>query len=57
MAIQIKKSHRGRLHERLNIPAGQTIPLSRLVGAKHSSDPAERKQATFAINARKWSHK
>lgn len=54
MAIQIQKTHRGLLHEDLGIPAGGKIPMSKLMAAKHSSSPAERKRATFAANARKW---
>lgn len=56
MAIHIKKSHEGRLHANLGVPAGQKIPASKLAAAKHSSSPAVRKQATFAANAKKWHH-
>lgn len=48
--IRIKPSHRGLLHEELHVPQGQKIPASKLEAAKHSSDPAERKRANFAIN-------
>lgn len=54
MAIKIKPSHKGELHEDLGIPKDKPIPLSRLMAAKNSKDPAERKRATFAANARKW---
>lgn len=54
MAIHINPKHKGMLHEDLGIPAGGKIPMSKLMAAKHSSSPAERKRATFAANARKW---
>lgn len=54
MAIKIKPSHKGLLHKNLGIPEGKKIPLSTMVKAKHSSSPAVRKRANFAINARKW---
>jgi len=57
MAIKIKKSHKGLLHKDLGISQKKGIPLSSLAKAKHSSNPAERKRATFAMNARHWSHK
>jgi len=56
MAIHIKKSHRGLLHKKLGIKSGKKIPLSELMSAKHSSSPAKRKEANFAINARSWKH-
>ncbi len=46
----IKKSHVGLLHKALGIPQGEKIPLKSLMQAKRSSSPAERKQATFAVN-------
>lgn len=54
MAIKIKPSHKGRLHKDLGVKKGEKIPLKKLEAAKHSSSPAERKRANFAINARKW---
>jgi hypothetical protein len=57
MSIQIKPSHRGLLHKDLGVPAGAKLPLSSMLKAKHSSNPAERKRATFAVNARSWAHK
>jgi len=57
MAIKIKKSHKGLLHKDLGVPAGKPIPSAKLAAAKKSSDPAERKRATFAENAKKWNHK
>ncbi len=55
--IAIKKSHRGLLHEDLGVKPGEPIPLSRLMGALHSKNPAVRKRANFARNARSWNHK
>ena len=52
--INIKPSHRGMLHEDLGIAQGKSIPQAKLRQAKNSPDPAERKRATFAINASKW---
>jgi len=57
MAIHIKKSNKGLLHKNLGISDKKGIPLKSLVKAKHSSSPAVRKRATFAMNARHWSHK
>jgi hypothetical protein len=55
--IAIKPSHRGLLHQDLGIPQGQPIPEAALEQAEHSSDPAERKRAVFAENARtKFNH-
>lgn len=54
MAIKIKKSHKGLLHKKLGVPQGEHIPLSSLLRAKHSDSASMRKEANFAINARKW---
>ncbi len=54
--IHIKPSHKGLLHEDLGVPAGSPIPAKKLAAAKNSDDPAERKRATFAANAKKWNH-
>lgn len=56
MAIHIKASHHGRLHRALGIPEGQPIPESRLRAALHSKNPAVRREANFAENARHWHH-
>ena len=55
--IHIKPSHEGKLHHGLHVPEGQKIPMSKLEEAKHSSSPAVRRRATFAINARGFKHK
>lgn len=52
--IKIKASRKGLLHKKLGVPQGKGIPLSSLLRAKHSSSPAMRKEANFAVNARKW---
>lgn len=48
--IHIKKSHRGLLHHKLGIPQDERIPEARLLAARRSSSPSERKEANFAIN-------
>lgn len=55
--IHIKKSHKGLLHKDTGTPRGKKIPASKLQAAKNSKNPAVRKRATFALNAKKWSHK
>ncbi len=55
--IHIKKSHEGLLHKNLGVAAGKPIPAGKLASAKNSSDPAVRKRATFAQNAKHWNHK
>jgi hypothetical protein len=52
--IHIKPSHKGELHKDLGVPQGQKLTLGAIMQAKKSSDPAVRKRATFAANARKW---
>lgn len=56
MTIKIKPSHKGKLHKDLGVKQGKKLTSAQLAKAKHSSDPAERKRATFAENARKWNH-
>lgn len=57
VSIHIKPSHVGLLHKHLNVAPGHPIPHDRLVKAEHSSNPAIRKEATFAVNASHWDHK
>lgn len=54
----IKPSHRGLLHERLGIPKGEKISLSKLMSAKRrdKGSPGKEKQDVYAINARSWAH-
>lgn len=56
MAIEIKPSHKGLLHKDLGKPEGQKLTAADLAKAKNSSDPAVRKRATFAENAKHWNH-
>ena len=57
MAIKIKKSHEGLLHKNLGVAKDKPIPEGKLEKAKNSQDPAVRKRATFAENAKHWNHK
>jgi len=52
--IKIKPSRKGLLHRKLGVPQGKKIPLSAMLRAKHSPSAALRKEANFAINARRW---
>lgn len=54
--IHINPAHKGELHSELHVPQGQPIPAGKLEAAEHSSDPAERKRAQFAENAKKFKH-
>jgi hypothetical protein len=55
--IHIKASHKGMLHKELGVAEGKKIPAKKLEKAADSSNPAERKRAVFAENAKKWNHK
>lgn len=52
----IEPSHRGMLHRDLGVAPGRTIPASALAEALRSDDPAVRKRAQFAQNAKSWHH-
>ena len=54
--IHIKPENKGLLHKETGTAQGQKIPLSKIKAAEHSTDPAIRKRAQFADNARKWKH-
>lgn len=54
--VHIQRSHRGELHRDLGVPQGKPVPEAKLEQAKRSADPVERKRATFAENARHWTH-
>lgn len=54
--IHIKPSHKGLLHKDLGVAAGKPIPEKKLAKAKNSKNPAVRKRATFAENAKHWKH-
>lgn len=55
-AIKIKPSHKGLLHKDLGVKGDKKISVGAEEKAKHSANPAVRKRATFALNARKWHH-
>ena len=57
MSIRIKPSHRGELRRETHTKKGKDIPVSTLRRLKKSGTAKEKKQATFALNARKWKHK
>lgn len=52
--IMIKPANRGLLHAKLGIAQNNPIPLKTLLKAKNSVSPAMRKEANFAVNARKF---
>lgn len=56
MAINIKPSHKGKLHRALGVPSGKKIPAGKLSSALHSKSAAVRKEANFARNAKGWKH-
>lgn len=56
MAIEIKKSHEGRFHRDVGKKPGEKITDADIEKGLKSKDPAERKRANFARNARKWNH-
>lgn len=52
--MKIKIKHPGQLHRDLGVKQGEKIPAAKLQAAKHSSNPAVRKRANFAFNAKSW---
>jgi len=54
--IKIKPSHVGALHRHFGEKPGTKLTTHQLMMAKGSPDPKVRRQATFAMNARHWSH-
>jgi hypothetical protein len=52
--LNIKIKRPGAMHRKTNTPKGKKIPVTKLQQAKRSKNPLTRKQATFALNARKW---
>lgn len=54
--IHINPAHKGLLHKDLGVPAGESIPASKLAAALHSKNPAVRKRAVFAKNAKGFNH-
>lgn len=53
--IKIKASNKGKLRDETKTPKGKDIPASKLAKAAKSKDPAVKKRAVFAENAKKWS--
>lgn len=54
--IHIKPSNKGKLSRKLGVSESKDIPMKKLEKAKHSKSPALRKEANFAINAKKFKH-
>ena len=54
--IRIQPSHEGKLHEAAGVSKDKKIPVAKEEALKAHGTPAERKEATFALNARKWKH-
>lgn len=55
--IHINPSNKGKLRSMAGVKKGEKITVSKLQQLKKSSNPATRKRANFALNARSWSHK
>lgn len=54
--ISIKPSHEGRFARDVGKKPGTPISGADIAKGLASKDPAERKRANFARNARKWKH-
>lgn len=54
--IHINPAHAGLLHKELGVKPGHKLTLKQEEKALHSKNPAERKRANFALNARKFHH-
>jgi hypothetical protein len=52
--IKIKPTHKGLLHKDTGTPSGDKISTKKEEKLKSSGSPAEKKRATFALNAKKW---
>lgn len=53
-SIKIKSENKGKLHEDTKTPKGKKIPEAKLEKAEKSKDPAVKKRAVFAENAKHW---
>lgn len=53
----IKKSHEGLLRKYTRTPKGKRIKVQLLKKLSHSNNPKIRKQANFALVARRWKHR
>jgi hypothetical protein len=56
MSINIKSSHKGRLHRALGVPQGQKLTLAEIKRAEDSRKPAVRREGDFAAAAHRWHH-
>lgn len=54
--IHIKPENKGKLHSELGVPQNKKLTSEEIDRGLHSKNPAERKRANFARNARHWSH-
>jgi len=54
--IHLNPAHKGKLHKALGEKKGKKLTVAEEEKAKHSGSPAERKEATFALNARHFKH-
>jgi hypothetical protein len=54
--IKLNPAHKGMFHRDVGEPAGHKITEADIQKGEHSSDPAERKRAQFADNARHFHH-
>ena len=54
--IHIKSSHEGRLRKATGTKKGEKVSLAKEEELKAHGTSAEKKEANFAINARKWKH-
>jgi hypothetical protein len=52
--IKLNPANKGKLHKKLGEKKGKKLTLTEEEKAKHSGSPSERKETSFAINARKW---
>lgn len=59
--IRIKPENRGKLHKKMGVPKDKPLSTEAIAkkkaAAKKRGDTATVKQTTFALNARRWSHK
>ena len=49
--------HKGKLHRDLGVPEGKKIPAEKMEKARHSKDPAIRKEAALADTLKGFKHK
>lgn len=54
--INLNPAHKGMLHRDLGVSVKKKLSLEQLHQAMKSRDPAVRKRANFAINARGFKH-